>query len=75
MLNGRGEESERKDEDDCWGRHPGNSYICMYDPPPNYLCIMRDVGSQNQLHFAQKLAFMMYGLSFCTRHWLEEEST
>ena len=25
----------------------------------NYLCIVRDVGSQNHRHFAQKLAFMM----------------
>ena len=29
MLNGRGEEWERKHEDDCWGRHAGNSYICI----------------------------------------------
>ena len=56
----------------------GNKKVWLtlfFDPAPNYLCIMRDVGSQNQTHFAQKLAFTMYGLSFCTRHWLEEEST
>lgn len=30
MLNGRGEEWERKDDDDCWGRHPGYSSICIW---------------------------------------------
>ena len=33
---------------------PGSNVKYPMYPPANYLCIMRDVGSQNQTHFAQK---------------------
>ena len=42
---------------------------------PRVHCLrnMRDVASQNFIHFAQKLAFMMYSFQFCRRHRFEEQ--
>ena len=46
------------------------SSLYFWHSPPNYLCIMRDVGFQNQTHFAQwKTNFsfcLWWGFSFCT---------
>ena len=46
------------------------SSLYFWHSPPNYLCIMRDVGFQNQTHFAQwKTNFsfcLWWWFSFCT---------